>query len=159
MIRSLRTTHRWGFVLLAIALPAVMVTAIISRHPEPATAAVFPSDPAVGAVDASDIVTEIDIVYLGKLLTARIGEADGKRFLVVTNFIGAPIPDLQLYWSPAKPGPGGELPGGVVRFGTLSEADQDVFAVPEKISVNTGWIILFNLADGETVASAPFSFR
>lgn len=156
MIRPLRCVHRWLFVGLAVALPAVLVSALTSRTSRPTPAAPHSAltPPAPG-----DLTTGIGIAYLGKRLTAKVGtDSAGRRYLVVTKSFDSVDPDLHLYWVPtespdAMPGDGSYL------IGTFGESAHQVFRLPDAVVPNSGQLVLFSLAGGQVVASAPFAVR
>ncbi len=156
MIRPLRSTHRWLFVGLAVALPVALAAGLSSRAPKATRAAPVR---AINPPSPDSITTGIGITYLGTRFTAKIGTGpEGTRFLVVDKTFDSVDPDLHLYWTPnevtdALPGAGSYL------IGTFSERPVEVFALPDGVEPNSGHLVLFSLAGGRVVDSAPFTVR
>lgn len=133
MIRPLRRLHRRIWQVAALALPLLLIVAILTRQPtHPAPHVRTPA-------------TAGESTWPGLPLGLR-REASGLRVRALGPL---PAPDLLLYAATAPVEKGQPLPAGSVFLGSVSGPSQ-VLATPPSA---TDRLVLYSLAHGEVVGS------
>lgn len=146
MIASLRRAHRRTSIVLAVALPALLVAAIASR-PEWSDPEVVPSEPDHQRFTAQYFeYFELDGVRLRRAVTAA-----GDQFIAVQCEDGLPFPDVLLYTTDQAVADGAALPDDAVLIGALHGRETDEFAVADD-SIRAHFV-LYSLAHHAVVGS------
>lgn len=151
MTRSLRTVHRRVFVVVAIGVPALIVTALTNRAPRPGVGAVDLDSPAAGS-HSRIVVSESAELWRSVEIGTQVLELDrgGYEIELSAGEISGP-PDLLLYWSseasPVRLSESSRLlgpySGGTRRF-----------AMPIGTDPRAGMLILYSLAHKSVFATA-----
>ncbi len=158
MIRSRRQAHRVAFLVLAIALAAVLTAGLAFRPELP------PPHEAPEALEAQSGFSSAPdgswaLVADGTFLVSKGRDANGRSLTIRPV---APIlkPDLLVYWIPesAAPSASGELPTeGTVLVGSLAATSPRRLSLPEDTDQGAGEIVIYSLGHKEVVAR--FSLR
>lgn len=147
MIQPLRSLHRYTFRMLAIALPAILLTGLGARHPRQVASAV--EMPA-----SAYLVREADDLWRAHAIRSEFyGDREHPQ---QTDLRLAPVqdlgePDLLLYWSNSEP-KGNALPPDARLMGPL--APNTLFALPQNGQALKGHLVLYSLAHQTVIDSA-----
>ena len=147
MIRPLRNLHRRAFLLIAAAVPALLIAGLLGRAPQ---ANVVPDEPTTPAT----LEFESEILWRSEDITTRIfSTSDPKRQFFVELEARSPLanPDLLLYWSAQASQ--GTLPNSAMLLGPYSGGAKR-FTLPAGEAPRTGMLILYDLARRAVVATA-----
>lgn len=126
MIAPLRRAHRRTSIVLAVALPALLVAAIASR-PEWPSPEVEASKPDHERFNAQYFeYFELEGVRLRRAVTPA-----GDQFIAVQCEDGLPFPDVLLYATDRAVLDGAALPDDAVLIGALHGHETDEFAVTD----------------------------
>lgn len=154
MIRPLRARHRAIFAVLAILLPVGLAAALVSRPvdpaldelPEPLRDSHLPQGGAVAWSLAGG--------WEGVPIDAEL-RVKGAARLVVTPVEDPRLPDLLIYWSPEGAGQRALADGEARLLGRVAGSQPLSLPVPPETVARGGYLLLFSLAHGQVVASAP----
>ncbi len=150
MILALRKLHRRAFAGSAVVVPALVVTALAGRAPQPGTSP-LPNDSA--AVESrSSVVLESPELWRSVAIVTRVLASEGGRYEVELSAVEiSGQPDLLLYWSDEASV--GVLPESSHLLGPCSGGTRR-FAMPSGIDPRDGMFILYSLAHRSVFATA-----
>jgi hypothetical protein len=149
MIRPLRATHRIVFFMLAIVLPLVFASGILSRHHVHSASTIQGSS----ALVSTSVVSEKSAVVSGSKLTVRIlrdSSSAEVRQLQLVSGSSLTAPDLLVYW--CEKASQGSLPDGAQLLGPFRASSY--YRLPPGAE-DKGSIILYSLAHGQILALIP----
>jgi hypothetical protein len=144
MIQPLRRTHRAIFFALGIALPALFITGLASRH-----APLSPVRPPEDKLAQRNGGTEFVLNRGSSKFTVRLIEhkkGGPEREFLATPDSGFLAPDVFVYWSETKPGtsisPNARLLG---RLGP-----RELYRIP---AGSGGYFVLYSVAQNEVLGA------
>ena len=156
MIRPLRSRHRVIFVVLALALPAGLAAALVSRPADPTLDQLPQALQAPAALKGGMVLWSLAGGWEGVPLEAQLSvDGAGSVSLVVTPVEDPRLPDLLVYWSPEGAGQRALADDEALLLGRVAGAQPVSLPVPPETAARGGYLLLFSLAQGQVVASAP----
>jgi hypothetical protein len=159
MIRPLRQRHRRTAIALAICLPVLFAWGIAARKPVPSVDA-FPQ--TIAAAPQNFAATGWADTNLFDKLPVRVSllqnSADKSRFAVKFSAPDEFLkPDLIVYWIAGNPANVAAPPAEAQLLGAFNTSTP--LELPSASATQTGALLLYSLADGETVGvSKPALF-
>ena len=146
MIRPLRRRHLY-LVAVVAAVVAPLYLAALAARPQPAVQKALPEGLARPASAASGEAVELPTTPPIRLWAAAAGtiEAEAEGFVE-----GA---DLLLYWAPAE---GPRSLADAQLLGAMRGGERQLFSLPEAAATEPGVVVLYSLAHGEELTSAPW---
>ena len=151
MILPVRQRHRMAFVVLALSVPLVFATAIVSRQtpatPSPTSNVLF-SSPRYETV----IWERADFWENHRIGTRLVGDRQGQFAIEVSETDDLLRPDLLLYWTAADSKVTGVLPENAIFLGSVQPEAPIAIKLPSDSGAWPGKLILYSLADHEIIA-------
>lgn len=144
MIRPLRSAHRWIFAGLLVALPALLLSAIGSRKPNPA---------APAALASGEYVDEFRFLLNGErtsLSLNRMSGAPRNVFVLRAKLLATALPETLLYWTPLETN--NAVPADAVLIGAV--AVDRPFEVPVR-GTSFGFLLLYDGPHQRILARLP----
>lgn len=154
MIAPLRRRHGWTFLLLAIALPTLVVAALSHRSGRHLTTMKIADPPPPEALPIPSSSTVLDPLFEDPPSRGHLW-TEGPRTLLAIDGRGAMRqPDVLLYWTPSTDGTsqGVALPPDAVLLGPMPSRSTRLFPLPT--STAGGQLLLYSLAHQELTARA-----
>jgi hypothetical protein len=146
MIQPLRKMHRTIFFLLGIALPALFIAGLASRH-----APLFSVGPVENKLAQKNGGTEFVLVRGASKFTVRLMEnrkgGREREFLAIADS-GFLAPDVFVYWSETQPG--ASISPNAKLLGKLGPSE--LYRIP---AGSGGYFVLYSVAQNEVLGSVP----
>ena len=159
MIRPLRARHRAIFVVLALALPVGLAGALLSRPADSAVDALPEALRAPAVAAAGEVAWSLAGGWDGVPLDAELRVDGGGAALVVTPLEDPRLPDLLVYWSPEGAGQRALADGEALLLGRVAGSRPVSLPVAREALDRGGYLLLFSLAQGQVIASAPIELK
>ncbi len=149
MIAPLRRRHRWTFILLAIALPTLVVAALSQR---PGRDLAPSTNPDRLPIPASS--TTLDPLFDDPPSRGHLWAEGNQALLAVDNPGATRQPDVLLYWtgSAEAASDGDRLPTDAVLLGPLPSRGSRLYALPRATA--GGQLLLYSLAHQQLTGRA-----
>ena len=153
MILSLRRRHRRMFAVISVLLPVAFVVGIAARKPISTTTLsnVVPSADATFSIiqwERHDLFTNAAL-RVQLLRDASNTNHTAIQMSAPKDFVKA---DLLVYWLPAESTHKDNIPDDAVLLGAFVSGQ--LLPVPPALTVKTGSLVLYSLADHEIIASS-----
>ncbi len=156
MIRSLRRTHRWLFVVLGGVLPALFAVALLARGPEPWLGRVPASLGEFVRPRTEDVEGALVPIAPGlSVRRASRGSPAGADALIEIAVDADRVPpDLLLYWCQVALDDASGVPADAILIGAVGGSSRMRFALPpEARDTGHGTLLFFSLAHGTRAGS------
>jgi hypothetical protein len=158
MNHGLRSAHRVAAGFIAIAAPATLAVAIVSRRSTPPSVALSVEGAPVATIEATGGQAS---AWRGLEAMSRVGtDAHGRLLVEISPLRQSGAPDVMVYWAPEEPAD--RLPDGAILLGAHDETGSRAFALPIPAQNRPGFLVAFSLGHGEVIGSSqiyPSSHR
>ena len=155
MIQPLRTAHRAVFLALALFLPVLFVSGLLSRHKWPPA----PTQNARQSVTSGGLISQQTVMPNGKKIDIRIFVNKTIQNAPEIQLIPAsPLvaPDILVYWSETEPKSG--LSANARLLGAFTPTQR--YRLPAEAGGHArGYVVLYSLAQKQLLASFSVESR
>ena len=145
MIRALRGHHERIFLALAVALPLLLLAALMVRPS-------WPTQQSPGPAPSIEAWTEVGP---GSGARALIEQQNTREWLHLARTEALVAPDVLVYWAEKAPDLDSPLPDDAVLLGAFGDIGTVTFDLPARGV--SGALLLYSLGHSSLVATIPMS--